>query len=189
MAVPQGEKHPAQRSVSDRDSSAPDNVGHDSGLVDAAAFAIFHADYLLIAAGAGASADSNLPCFNQINATLPSVGGINCSGVGAPTSPTTCPQKQLLPQTYDQLASLDSFARTTKLFYGFWARSLEGYRKATPHAGYSMLYEWARQVERRGPLRDGARQVEGRGAESQGNNEPTGAYRIWKERSSCPDSM
>jgi len=82
--------------------------------ISAAAAAIRDADYLMIGAGAGASADSNLMVFNQVSAQ---------------------PQLTSRNLTYDQVACLDRMCKDPALFYGFWLSSIAAYSAAEPHKG------------------------------------------------------
>ena len=45
-------------------------------------------------------------------------------------------------KTYDQVASLDSFARSPASFYGFWLATMKSYEGGRPHAGYSLIKQW-----------------------------------------------
>ena len=94
----------------------------------AAAAAIADADYLLIVAGAGCSADAGLMVFSQVNAQA----ALASQGLG-----------------YDAVASLDAFARAPARFYGFWAASMASYARAAPHAGYGAMRRWAERAAAR----------------------------------------
>ena len=89
---------------------------------EAAARAISKADYLLIAAGAGCSADSGLPVFAQVSSH---------------------PALVQAGLTYDQVASLDMLAKDAPLFSGFWLDALSKYESRGPHEGYSILRRWS----------------------------------------------
>ena len=83
--------------------------------------ALADATHLVIAAGAGASADSGMLVFSQVS---------------------SLPALRRQGKTYDQVASLDSFARSPASFYGFWLATMRGYREGRPHAGYDMIKQW-----------------------------------------------
>ena len=83
--------------------------------------ALADATHLVIAAGAGASADSGMLVFSQVS---------------------SLPALRRQGKTYDQVASLDSFARSPASFYGFWLATMRGYREDRPHAGYDMIKQW-----------------------------------------------
>ena len=63
-------------------------------------------------------------------------------------APPTHSQVSALPalqrqgKSYDQVASLDSFARSPASFYGFWLATMRSYREARPHAGYEIMRQW-----------------------------------------------
>jgi hypothetical protein len=85
------------------------------------AMALRAADYLLIAAGAGASADSNLQVLQQMFAHQ---APINMS--------PTC----------DQVAGHDSFCRSPDKLFGFWCYSMHKYSTAVPHNGCHILNDF-----------------------------------------------
>jgi len=94
-------------------------------LYDKAAQAIKKANFLLIGAGAGMSADAGLPVFAAIN------------------------QQdifQKLGLSYDQVCSPTTLVKDPALFYGFELGSLVKYKKTPPHEGYSILKSWHDQI-------------------------------------------
>eukprot|EP00930_Biecheleria_cincta_P034997 TRINITY_DN24112_c0_g2_i1.p1 TRINITY_DN24112_c0_g2~~TRINITY_DN24112_c0_g2_i1.p1 ORF type:complete len:637 (-),score=111.43 TRINITY_DN24112_c0_g2_i1:113-1984(-) len=99
---------------------------HQVAVVDAAK-AIHQADYLLIASGAGLSAESGLPTFATMTEKLGSALGPGVS--------------------YDQAAAVDTMAKDPTLFYGFWFTSAHNYAKAEAHAGYDVLRQWRKLKE------------------------------------------
>uniref|UniRef100_A0A7S0ZNS7 Deacetylase sirtuin-type domain-containing protein n=1 Tax=Noctiluca scintillans TaxID=2966 RepID=A0A7S0ZNS7_NOCSC len=101
------------------------------GVQDAAAI-LGTADFLLLAGGAGMSADSGLFTFASMTDKLGSLLG---QGV-----------------TYDQAAGVDMMAKNPSLFYGFWFASASSYAKAEPHEGYAILRRWRELVEKRRSL-------------------------------------
>eukprot|EP00928_Gymnodinium_smaydae_P089876 TRINITY_DN73767_c0_g1_i1.p1 TRINITY_DN73767_c0_g1~~TRINITY_DN73767_c0_g1_i1.p1 ORF type:complete len:348 (+),score=34.33 TRINITY_DN73767_c0_g1_i1:58-1044(+) len=98
--------------------------------ISAAAQIIRNADILLIASGAGLSADSGMATFATLTAKMGAALG---EGV-----------------TYDVAAGFDCFAKNPSLFYGFWFASARNYALAEPHAGYDVLREWRERTEARG---------------------------------------
>lgn len=101
----------------------------DDHSVQAAAQAISNADILLLASGAGLSADSGLATFATLTAMMGSQLG---EGV-----------------TYDHAAGSDTMAKDPALFYAFWFASLRNYVQTEPHAGYDILRSWRQKVEQR----------------------------------------
>lgn len=105
-------------------------VFNDQEVIQLAAQAIRGADVLLIASGAGLSADSGLATFATLTAKMGAQLG---DGV-----------------TYDHAAGSDTMARDPELFYAFWFASLQNYVNTEPHAGYDVLRAWRLLVEARG---------------------------------------
>eukprot|EP00929_Paragymnodinium_shiwhaense_P007933 TRINITY_DN111854_c0_g1_i1.p1 TRINITY_DN111854_c0_g1~~TRINITY_DN111854_c0_g1_i1.p1 ORF type:complete len:414 (-),score=24.80 TRINITY_DN111854_c0_g1_i1:153-1274(-) len=95
----------------------------------AAAQAVRNADFLLLASGAGLSADSGLATFATLTAKMGAQLG---EGV-----------------TYDHAAGSDTMARDPGLFYAFWLACHRNYQTTEPHAGYDILREWRLLVEGR----------------------------------------
>ncbi len=85
---------------------------------------------LLIAAGAGFSADSGLPVYDSIAAdqTYASLG-----------------------VSYSDLCSPQMMAEQPDVFYGFWGTCCNMYRSAPLHAGYKLLNRWAEEAQQRLP--------------------------------------
>jgi len=101
-------------------------------LAGRAGRAICEADFLLIAGGAGMSADSGLATFGTMTAKMGSaLGGL----------------------TYDQAAGSNTMFKDPELFYGFWAMCTRSYEQAEPHEGYGILRDWAARVEARAARR------------------------------------
>lgn len=86
-----------------------------------AAEALLRADFLLISAGAGLSADSGLSVYKDI-ANVPAYAS---AGLG-----------------YADLCSPGSLERSPEQFYGFWLDCFNAYMDTAPHAGYAMLAKW-----------------------------------------------
>lgn len=106
-------------------ANAPPSQDEKTILV--AAQAIRNADILLIASGAGLSADSGLATFATLTAKMGTQLG---EGV-----------------TYDHAAGSDTMARDPQLFYAFWFAALRNYVVSEPHAGYDILREWREHTE------------------------------------------
>ncbi|DAZ94839.1 TPA: hypothetical protein N0F65_012528 [Lagenidium giganteum] len=86
---------------------------------------IARADFLLVAAGAGFSADSGLPVYNDI------------ANVAAY-------QEQGLE--YQDLCDPYWLEEDPELFLGFWGGCLNMYRDATHHDGYKILQRWKQRM-------------------------------------------
>ena len=78
----------------------------------ASADALHRATHILVAAGAGASADSGLPTYAE------------------------------MPAAYNDLCRAEIFLERPEYGYGFWAGCVRDYRKAAPHAGLNILERW-----------------------------------------------
>ena len=89
--------------------------------IAAAATAIASATHLLIAAGAGFSADSGLPVYADIAAV---------------------PEYAARGLTYQELCTTQLLASDPAAAYGFWRSCVAQYRRATPHEGYAILERW-----------------------------------------------
>ena len=83
--------------------------------------AIKEADYLLIAAGAGLSADSGLPVY-------------------ADAALVEAYQRRDL--SYQELCDPSLLLTDPACAYGFWVECLEKYRRVAPHPGYAILERW-----------------------------------------------
>ncbi|TYZ58577.1 hypothetical protein PybrP1_009957 [[Pythium] brassicae (nom. inval.)] len=94
----------------------------------AAAEKIAAADFLLVAAGAGFSADSGLPVYNDIA----SVAAYEALGVD-----------------YQDLCDPYWLEEDEEIFYGFWGHCFNAYRDAASHRGYEILRRWKQQLVRK----------------------------------------
>ena len=92
----------------------------DDSYVRAAA-AILEADYLLVCAGAGFSADSGLPVYKDV-ADLAAY--------------------RARKLTYADLCTPDWFERDPATAFGFWGSCFNSYADATPHEGYDIVGRW-----------------------------------------------
>uniref|UniRef100_A0A0G4H329 Deacetylase sirtuin-type domain-containing protein n=1 Tax=Chromera velia CCMP2878 TaxID=1169474 RepID=A0A0G4H329_9ALVE len=88
---------------------------------------IWSCDFLLIAAGAGFSADSGLPVYADI------------------TKDTKYAQSEV---NYGDLASADAFVQDPNLCAGFWGSWHQRYKETPPHEGYRILERWCRSLPR-----------------------------------------
>ena len=86
-----------------------------------AAELLLSADYVLIAAGAGFSADSGLPVYKDI------------ADVDA---------YKKMDVTYADLCVPDWLMKDPEIFYGFWGSCYNDYLGTTPHKGYEIVKEW-----------------------------------------------
>mmetsp|Transcript_63100 Transcript_63100/g.131162 ORF Transcript_63100/g.131162 Transcript_63100/m.131162 type:complete len:333 (+) Transcript_63100:111-1109(+) len=89
----------------------------------AAAELLNNADFLLIMAGAGMSADSGIPIFA-----------------------TASQSYEHLNLSYDQVACVDMLKKNPRLFYGFWSNSLKKYTSTDAHEGYEILSKWQKRI-------------------------------------------
>jgi hypothetical protein len=110
---------PLSRPASGVPTRGMDTVEHD--LVRAAEL-LMNADYVLIAAGAGFSADSGLPVYKDI------------ANVDA---------YKRLGLTYADLCTPDWLQRDPDLFFGFWGSCFNDYMDTSPHKGYHICKAWA----------------------------------------------
>jgi len=85
----------------------------DENVVEAAK-QILHADFLLIATGAGFSADSGLATYATMNQV---------------------PTMERLGMEYNELCCADLLSKDPARFYGFWGWCLNTYRDTKPHEG------------------------------------------------------
>lgn len=88
-----------------------------------AAKAITEADVLLLVTGAGWSADSGLPVYNDI---------------------ARIPAYEERGLTYADVAKPAMLENDPSLFYGFWGQALYDYRNTVPHAGHAIVDSWRR---------------------------------------------
>jgi NAD-dependent SIR2 family protein deacetylase len=98
-----------------------------------AARAIFHADALVIAAGAGMGVDSGLPDFR-----------------GPQGFWRAYPPYQKLGLDFVSLANPRWFADDPALAWGFYGHRMGLYRRTSPHDGFAILLRWARTVRQGG---------------------------------------
>ena len=90
--------------------------------LDKAAQLIQTADILLIATGAGFSADSGLPTYADVAKN---------------------PIYESLGIEYGDLCRVECLQQNPRLFYGFWGTCFNLYqRQVQPHEGYSILKSW-----------------------------------------------
>eukprot|EP00668_Euglena_longa_P014883 GGOE01018918.1.p1 GENE.GGOE01018918.1~~GGOE01018918.1.p1 ORF type:complete len:398 (-),score=71.69 GGOE01018918.1:158-1324(-) len=119
--------------------------------------AMVDAGFLLIAAGAGFSADSGLPVYKDV-AKLPAY------------------ESQGL--TYPDLCDPSMLQVNPALFHGFWGSCYNGYLDTLPHEGYGVIAQWRQQLF--GEKSDAAVQL-GEALQRQKKRSPDGP-----EPSSCP---
>ncbi|CAK4505475.1 unnamed protein product [Aphanomyces euteiches] len=93
----------------------------DPAVIRAAAEKIARADYLLVATGAGFSADSGLPVYMDI---------------------ATVDAYKKMGVEYHDLCDPCWIQDDLAVFYGFWGDCFNMYRDVTPHAGYEILQRW-----------------------------------------------
>lgn len=90
----------------------------DDALLARVAAALIAADYVLIAAGAGFSADSGLPVYADV---------------------ANAPHWQRLGLDYGDLCRPGMLSSLPACGYGFWSSCMRAYREAAPHEGYALL--------------------------------------------------
>mmetsp|Transcript_7162 Transcript_7162/g.11323 ORF Transcript_7162/g.11323 Transcript_7162/m.11323 type:complete len:402 (+) Transcript_7162:60-1265(+) len=90
-----------------------------------AAKVLQEADVLLIVTGAGFSADSGLPIYNDI---------------------AQVPAYQNLGLEYSDICQPQMLEKDPELFYGFWGQCYTDYRNTRPHDGYSIVKEWRNRI-------------------------------------------
>ena len=93
-----------------------------SELEHRAALAIQQADVLLVATGAGWSADSGLAIYRDVA----DVEAYHQRGL-----------------TYRDICQPEWLRNDPELFYGFWGGCFNDYRNVTPHEGYRTIQKWA----------------------------------------------
>lgn len=93
-----------------------------------AASALWNADYLLIAAGAGFSADSGLPTY----------ASSTCVATDAPNQ-NAYHQRGMC---YRDVCRPLWVYEDPSLFYGFWARCTDLYERVPSHEGFAILQRW-----------------------------------------------
>ena len=97
----------------------------DGGIKDAARH-IEECDFLLIATGAGFSADSGLPTYADVARN---------------------PIYEEKGIEYDDLCRIGCLRSNPSLFYGFWGSCFNAYQQAEPHMGYEILHKWCKQKQ------------------------------------------
>ena len=143
-AAPRPAPRPASASAA-RPASAAARVPRGD-VYEQAAHALLNADFVLIAAGAGFSADSGLPVYKDV-ANLPAYRDAGLD--------------------YGDLCVPQWARRDPTLFFGFWGSCYNNYFDASPHDGYGILHRWTHDVVGRHLLRRGA-SATGGGAEMGG---------------------
>lgn len=96
-----------------------------------AARAVAECDFLLIATGAGFSADSGLPTYSQIAEEMV----YNQQGID-----------------YSDLCRIECLKNNPDLFYGFWGTCFNLYQEIAPHAGYTIIKRWCDHKEQSNQL-------------------------------------
>ena len=91
-----------------------------------AADLVTQADAIIIAAGAGMGVDSGLPDFR--------------GNEGLWKAYPALAQARL---KFKAIANPESFRRNPRLAWGFYGHRLQSYRQVAPHAGFSLLHQWA----------------------------------------------
>eukprot|EP00026_Physarum_polycephalum_P008492 Phypoly_transcript_08580.p1 GENE.Phypoly_transcript_08580~~Phypoly_transcript_08580.p1 ORF type:complete len:372 (+),score=52.99 Phypoly_transcript_08580:132-1247(+) len=94
-------------------------------LISKAAELIIAADFLIVATGAGLSADSGLPVYRD-------------------TQKVEAYLKRGL--SYMDLCRPNWNFKEPETFYGFWGSSMKQFREAVPHEGYVILKKWKEQL-------------------------------------------
>ena len=102
-----------------------------------AAEMLLDADYVLIAAGAGFSADSGLKVYKDI---------------------ADIEAYRRLKLTYADLCTPDLLQRDPEMFFGFWGSCFNDYMQTDPHGGYHICKEWRETHMRRS---SGKHRIEG----------------------------
>ena len=93
----------------------------DDSAYARAAGALGAADFVLVAAGAGFSADSGLPVYADVAKT---------------------PLWKSHNLDYHDLCQTQMLIEEPACGYGFWAGCARAYREASPHQGYHILERW-----------------------------------------------
>lgn len=106
-----------------------------------AAKSIKEADFLLIATGAGFSADSGLPTYADVAKN---------------------PIYERLGIEYGDLCRLQCLRENPKLFYGFWGTCFNLYQRQpqfTPHEGYQILKKWCDEKQIKNMLHERSKEL------------------------------
>ncbi|KAF0853030.1 conserved mitochondrial SIR2 superfamily protein [Andalucia godoyi] len=106
-------------------SRARSSLGIAEDEYSKAARALLNADFCLISAGAGLSADSGLPVYKDIA----DVEAYRTMGV-----------------EYHDLCDPIWLRKDPEVFFGFWGKCLSDYRSTTPHDGYTILKKWTNDL-------------------------------------------
>ena len=107
------------------DEQAAELQGTLAVSIERAAAAVAKADVLLLATGAGWSADSGLAVYKDV-ATILAYGERGVS--------------------YHDLCRPRWLQDEPALFHGFWGGCFNDYRAATPHDGYGIVARWRDQL-------------------------------------------
>lgn len=118
----------SQASQETREMGRASDVSTADPAVAAAARAILQADYLLVTAGAGMSADSKLPVYRDIAR----VDAYKTAGLD-----------------YQDLCDPVWIRKDPAVFFGFWGKCLNDYMEARHHAGYGTVADLCELVARR----------------------------------------
>lgn len=113
-----------------RDMDVSNVTSEIAGSIAQAREAIASADALLIAAGAGMGVDSGLPDFR-----------------GPEGFWRAYPAAKLLGLRFEELANPKWFDRDPHLAWGFYGQRRNLYLATTPHEGFEILLNWARQKD------------------------------------------
>ena len=103
--------------------SEKERVGMDA--YEAAAQHLLEADYILVAAGAGFSADSGLPVYADV---------------------ASHPLYASRGKDYADLANVDLLMEEPNLFWHFWGSCRAAYDACLPHSGYRLLNSWFQEL-------------------------------------------
>lgn len=108
-----------------------DGKNRNFGPVADAANLIYHADGLLITAGAGMSVDSGLPDFRGTEGFWKAYPALAASHIG-----------------FSEIASPDNFVTRPNLAWGFYGHRLSLYRNTQPHIGFRLLKSIGARLKR-----------------------------------------
>jgi len=110
-----------------RTELVPTEVSEETPLTDAAQ-ALKEADALLITSGAGMGVDSGLGTFRGRN-----------SGVWPPL--------KAMQKDFSEMSCPNWFGSDPRLAWAFWHFRHQAYALGTPHAGYSILAKWGKDLK------------------------------------------
>jgi len=111
-----------EQSLTSQQRAEYDDMYEDSCL--RAAVAISDADIMLFAHGAGMSADSGLPVFNDI---------------------AKFEAYLKMKLTYMDICSPEWLHNDPEIFFGFWGKCYNEYMAVTPNTGYFIVKKWKDQ--------------------------------------------